>query len=89
MKSGPFFAMRQASVATRRERVTPLRAIFAEQIFKASIVREIASSERTPEWLTPSPSLMIREKASMTKKPRREGRATSRRQLLVPRSRAP
>ena len=38
---------------------------------------------------TPSPSRMMREKASMTRKPRRDGRASSRRQLLVPRSSAP
>ena len=66
-----------------------VRPVFCNAAGFRRNVREIASSERRPEWLTPSPSLMIREKASMTKKPRREGRATSRRQLLVPRSRAP
>ena len=37
---------------------------------------------------TPSPRRMMRENASMTWKPRRDGRATSSRQLLVPRSSA-
>jgi hypothetical protein len=42
------------------------RSIFSEQTFKASIVRSIAASESRPVWLTPSPSRMIRENASIT-----------------------
>lgn len=38
---------------------------------------------------SPSPNRIMRENASTTVNPRRDGFATSRRQLLVPRSRAP
>jgi hypothetical protein len=89
MNSPPLHAMRQASVAISRERVTARRLIFSAQTFNASMVRFIADSESRPELSTLSPSRMMREKASMTRKPRREGLAIRRRQLLVPRSRAP
>jgi len=48
----------------------------------------MAASLKRPDAVTPSPSRMMREKASMTRKPSPAGRATSRRQLLVPRSSA-
>jgi hypothetical protein len=60
----------------------------AAQICNAASVRSIASSDSRRLALTPSPRRMMREKASITLKPRRDGCATSRRQLLVPRSRA-
>ena len=81
-------ARRHASVAILRERVTWRRRIFPAQTLSADIVREIASSESNPDALTPSPRRTILEKASMTRKPLRVGRATRRRQLFVPRSSA-
>jgi hypothetical protein len=89
MNSSRFPAMRHASVAISRERLTPRRFIFSAQTLSASMVRLIAGSDRRPEFTTPSPRRMIREKASMTRKPRREGLAMRSLQLLVPRSRAP
>ena len=81
-------ARRQASVAIRPERTTRWRSILAAHTCSASMVRSMAGSESRPLADTPSPRRMMRENASMTLKPRREGRATSRRQLLVPRSSA-
>src|SRR5580658_2556708 len=52
------------------------------------MVRSIAASESLPVAASPSPSRTMREKASMTRKPRRVPRATRSRQLLVPRSSA-
>ena len=63
-------------------------ASLIEHMCRASIVRVMAASERRPLTLTPSPSRMMREKASITRKSRRDGRATRSRQLLVPRSSA-
>ncbi len=59
------------------------------QTLSASMVRFMAACDSRPELSTPSPRRMMREKASMTRKPRREGLAMRSRQLLVPRSRAP
>jgi len=81
-------AIRHASVAITRDRDTPRRRILSAQILSASVVRFMAASDRRPEASAPSPRRMMREKASMTRKPRRDGLATSSRQLLVPRSRA-
>jgi hypothetical protein len=55
---------------------------------KAAIARLIAASLRRRDDETPSPSRTILENASTTRKPSPEGRATSNRQLLVPRSSA-
>ena len=85
---GALSASRHASVATRPARSTQCLRIFVAQTFSASMVRSIASSDRRRLAATPSPRRMMRENASTTRKPRRDGRATSRRQLLVPRSRA-
>src|SRR5215469_14512451 len=52
------------------------------------MVRAIAASESIPVADRPSPRRTMREKASMTRKPRPAPRATRRRQLLVPRSSA-
>ncbi len=82
-------AMRQASVAISRERVTARRPIFSAHTLSASMVRLMAASDSRPELSAPSPRRMMRENASMTRKPRREGLAISSRQLLVPRSSAP
>ena len=79
---------RQASVAIRRARVTPRFFILLRQIARAAMARSIAASLKRPELVTPSPSRMMREKASTTRKPSPAGRATSKRQLLVPRSSA-
>ena len=65
---------RQASVAIRPERTTRCRSILAAHTFSASMVRSIAASESRPLADTPSPRRMMREKASMTLKPRRDGR---------------
>jgi hypothetical protein len=54
----------------------------------ASIARPIAASLIRPEVETPSPSRMMRENASITRKLSPLGRAIRRRQLLVPRSSA-
>ena len=86
--STPFSAERQASVAISRARVTPRLRILSRQIDSASIARSIAASPSRPEAAMPSPRRMMRENASITRKPSRIGRATSRRQLLVPRSSA-
>jgi hypothetical protein len=58
------------------------------QTRSASTARTIAASLSRPDAVTPSPSLMMRENASMTRKPSRVARATRSRQLLVPRSSA-
>jgi hypothetical protein len=86
--SGPFAAARQASVAIRRARVTLRLRILSRQTASASSARAIAASLSRPLAKTPSPRRMMRENASMTRKPSRVGRATSSRQLLVPRSSA-
>ena len=78
----------QAAVATLRERVTPRRRILPAQTRNAAMVRSIATGDSSPVALTPSPRRTMRENASITLKPLRVGRATSNRQLLVPRSRA-
>ena len=52
------------------------------------MVRSIASSDSLPLAANPSPSRTTRLKASITVKFSPEGRAISRRQLLVPRSSA-
>ena len=64
-------------------------ASLAPQIFSASMARSMAGADRRPVRPIPSPSRTIREKASTTRKPWSRGAAISRRQLLVPRSRAP
>ena len=79
----PLFA-----AAARRARATWFRLILLAHTCSASIVRAMASSESRPVMDTPSPRRMMRENASITLKPRREGRATSSRQLFVPRSSA-
>ena len=71
-----------------RTRTTRCRRILAAHTCSASMVRSMAASDRRPLAVTPSPRRMMRENASMTLKPRRDGRATSSRQLLVPRSSA-
>jgi len=86
--SRPFSAERQASVAISRARATPRARILSRQTFNASSVRAIAASERRPVCDSPSPNRTMREKASTTRKPSWVGLATSRRQLLVPRSSA-
>ena len=55
----------------------------------AANVRAIASPDRRPVSATPSPRRTMREKASITRNPAGSGLATRRRQLLLPRSRAP
>ena len=89
MNSALLVAMRQASVAISRDRVTPRRRILSAHTRSASTVRLMASLESRPEPRKPSPRRMMRENASMTRKPRRDGLAIRRRQLLVPRSSAP
>ena len=86
--SWPLPAERQASVAISRERVTPRLRILARQTRSASTARRIAASLSRPELVMPSPSRMMRENASITRKLSRVARATSSRQLLVPRSSA-
>ena len=85
---GPFSAARQASVAISRARVTDRLRILSRHTVSADTARSIAASDSRPVAETPSPSRMMRENASMTRKPSPDGRAISRRQLLVPRSRA-
>ena len=75
---------RSAAPGSRRD-----RRASAPQTLSASMARAIAASPRRPVWPIPSPSRTIREKASTTRKPWSRGTATSRRQLLVPRSSAP
>jgi len=86
--AAPFSALRQASVAISRARVTPRLRILSRQIRKTSMARPIAGSPSRPDDVMPSPSRMIRENASMTRKPSWVARATRSRQLLVPRSSA-
>ena len=86
--SPPLTAVRQASVAIRRARVTPRFFILSRQMPSASIARAIAASLMRPDAEMPSPSRMMRENASMTRNASPVGRATRRRQLLVPRSSA-
>jgi hypothetical protein len=82
-------AARQASVAMSRMRFMFLADILAAQILSASTDRSIAPSESMPLAPSPSPSRTMRENASTTRNcPGRVGWATSRRQLLVPRSSA-
>ena len=69
----PFSAERHASVAISRARVTPRLFILSRQIASASIARPIAASPRRPDAAIPSPSRMMRENASMTRKPRESG----------------
>ncbi|MEH2476908.1 hypothetical protein V1282_000265 [Nitrobacteraceae bacterium AZCC 2146] len=83
-----FAAARQASVAIRRSRCASLDWILSRQTLSAEIAREIAASLITPDVETPSPSRMIRENESITRKLSPVGQAISRRQLLVPRSSA-
>ena len=87
-KSAPLAAERQASVAMVRARVTPRAAILSRHTFKASNVRAIAASLKRPVSVRPSPKRTMRENALMTRNPWAVGRATSSRQLLVPRSSA-
>ena len=86
--SAPFSAARHASVAIRRARVTPRAAILSRQMRSASRVRSIAASLSRPVCESPSPKRTMREKASTTRNPSAVGRATRRRQLLVPKSSA-
>ena len=72
-KSMPLSAARQASVAISRARVTPRLRILARQTRSASTARTIAASLSRPEAVTPSPSRMMRENASITRKPSRVG----------------
>ena len=90
MNSPLLAAMRQASVAISRDRVTRRRCILSAQTLSASM-RAVHGGfgDSRPELSTPSPRRMMRENASMTRKPRRDGLAISSRQLLVPRSSAP
>ncbi len=81
---GPAGLRRDEARAARR----PRRLSLSAHTCSASMVRSMATSESRPVADNPSPSRMIRENASTTWKPRREGLATSKRQLLVPRSRA-
>ena len=91
--SAPLAARRQASVATLRVNVTPRRSSLSAQVDSAATARSIAASDSRPVCDSPSPSRTTREKASMTIRslplPGAPGRATNRRQLLVPRSIAP
>lgn len=75
-------------MATRRARVTRLRAILSAQARKAVTVRSMAASDNMPLAAKPSPRRVMREKASTTRNPSWVGRATSMRQLLVPKSKA-
>ena len=84
----PLAAARHASVAIRRARVTPRLRILSRQMPSASTARSIAGSQMRPVAEMPSPSRMMRENASMTRKLSPVGRAIRRRQLLVPRSSA-
>ena len=64
-------------------------ASLSAQIFSASTARSMAGWPSRPLDDSPSPSLTMRENASMTRNwPGRVGTATSSRQLLVPRSSA-
>jgi hypothetical protein len=58
----------------------------SEQIDKAATARSIARLDILPVSINPSPSRTTRENASVTIKPSDDGFATSKRQLLVPRS---
>ena len=86
--SSPFTAARHASVAISRARLTPRLRILSRQMASAATARPTAASLMRPDVETPSPSRMMRENASMTRKLSPVGRATSSRQLLVPRSSA-
>ena len=87
--SSPLSAARHASVAIRRCLLTVRFFSLSAQIFRASIARLIAASERRPVAVSPSPSRTMRENASTTRNcPGRVGAAISNRQLLVPRSSA-
>ena len=86
--SAQLSARRQASVATLRAWVTPWRRILPAQTLRASMVRSMAARESEPLAPSPSPRRTIRENASTTRNPSPRGRATSNRQLLVPRSSA-
>ena len=84
----PLSLIRQ-EVSTEREIETLRRLSLSAQIASAATARSIASSARRPRWAKPSPRRTIRENASTTTKPSSTGRATSKRQLFVPRSIAP
>ena len=88
MKSRPFSARRQASVATERDRRTLRRRSFSAQ---TEAPRPRGPSRRRK--LCRSSQALAEpndaRKASMTMKPASLGRAISSRQLLVPRSIAP
>ena len=71
--SGPLPAARQASVAISRARVTPRLRILSRQTRSASTARTIAASLSRPELVMPSPSRMMRENASTTRKLSRVG----------------
>ncbi|CCV13159.1 hypothetical protein MESS4_520071 [Mesorhizobium sp. STM 4661] len=87
--STPFAAVRQASVAISLAFLILRPRNLSPQIFSASTARSIAGCPSRPLAVRPSPSLTMREKASMTRNwPWRVGTATSSRQLLVPRSSA-
>ncbi len=88
MKSPPFKACRQASVAISLDRNTFRRIILSVQTFRASTARVIAGLLSEPVLWRPSPNRTIRENASTTLNPQGAGLATRSRQLLVPRSRA-
>ena len=81
-------AARQASVAISRSRVAFFALILSRQMLKAATARPIAASLMRPVVEMPSPSRMIRENESITRKLSPVGQAISRRQLLVPRSSA-
>jgi hypothetical protein len=81
-------AARQASVAISRRRFALLDSILSRQMLSATMARSIAASLMQPVAEIPSPSRMIREKESTTRKLSPVGQATKSRQLLVPRSSA-
>ena len=68
-------AARQASVAISRARVTPRLRILSRQMPAPRRRAAIAASLSRPEAERPSPSRMMRENASMTRKPSRGRRA--------------
>ncbi|MEY9529536.1 hypothetical protein ABIF70_010677 [Bradyrhizobium japonicum] len=87
-KPSAFEAARQASVAISRSRLALRRLILSRQMLSAATARSIAASLMQPVAETPSPSRMMREKESTTRKPSLVGQAIRSLQLLVPRSSA-
>ncbi len=87
-KPSAFEAARHASVAISRSRRAFRRLILSRQMLSAAMARSIAASLIEPVAETPSPSRMMREKESTTRKPSWVGQAISSLQLLVPRSSA-